>query len=195
MWFWVRHISIALVLVILAVLLLVNQDALFSGSGNNNSPATSSGSSFAKAYEKFREALSNTSDPIDEFIINLKLSDNTLEEDLTERKRFTKPMPRKWKGAVRDRRFRPGDTLKDKMEDFAQEEGLVMYWRLERDYKIKHYFQTDSTFLHTLAKTAQAIGSDFEVEVVAYFCPNERAAVIAKSPSGYLERNCIRAKI
>lgn len=194
MGFWIKHLAVAVVLMMLAGYLILNEGALLGSSGDNDAEATKrKPTSFAAAYERFRKAIYANAEEENKYVIKLDDQHLPIEQELEERHGRIEPMPRKWKGEVRDRRFRPGESLKTNLEKFADEEGLTLLWRLDQDYKIKHYFQVDSTFVNTLYKTAKAIDSDYELRVVAYFCPSERAAVIALEPAPYLTKFCVDA--
>ena len=100
-------------------------------------------------------------------------------------------LPENWKGNEIDRRFRVGDTLKTVLTMQGRKEGVELFWVLSKDYKVKHYFQTDFSYISAIQEASQAISSDFEQPVQAYFCNVSRAVVLTDKIIPFLQQNCI----
>ncbi|WP_235605390.1 toxin co-regulated pilus biosynthesis Q family protein [Rheinheimera salexigens] len=71
---------------------------------------------------------------------------------------------------------------------------MQLYWTLPRDYIVKHYFQTDTSLIGTVYEISQAIAPDFASPVLAYFCPQQRAAIITDKANSYIQQHCIPAQ-
>ncbi len=188
MWFWIRSIVILVVLGGLAYLILTRPDFLI-----RKDSANKAADSFSEFYGKIRGSIADGARELSEFKITLPDTSDKLTGQLVQRAKVTVPGNENWRGKVTDRRFREGDTVKGKLTEFAQAEGLELYWTLPRDYVIKQYFQTDTTLIDTLQEVAQAIAPDFSSPVLAYYCPRERAAVITDKANAHLQQHCITA--
>ena len=190
MWFWSKHLSLAVVLIIAAAYFLLADGSIYTHSKEKKTNSVADGlSSF---YASMRGSLDNmTSDS--EFVENIKMPTTKLTTVLQDREEIVKPSTAKWKGSVQSRRFESGQTLKSIMNQYAKDEGIAFYWYLNKDYKIKHNFRVENNFVSTLYQVGKAINSDFEYDVKTFFCYKHRAAVITENPSQFVRENCIKA--
>ncbi|WP_018692752.1 TcpQ domain-containing protein [Algicola sagamiensis] len=196
MWFWIRHITVAIVLLGFAAWLLTNPNALVTegkkpGQGKGNFSQAAEGMS--NFYAKVRSAIGSNSEKNKKYVVQLPKPKFTLDSVLLERSRTVKPSDSKWVGKVMNRRFRKGETLKETLGNYARQEGFELIWWLKQDYVVKHYFHVDGNFLSTLHRVAKAVDADFSEEVKAYFCPQERALIITDKVTGYVKKYCIAA--
>jgi hypothetical protein len=190
MWFWIKHLSLAVVLILAAAYFLLADGPLYTSKKDTKSNAAADGlSSF---YASIRGSLDNTVAD-SEFVQNIKVPTTKLTTVLQERAEIVKPSTAKWKGTVQSRRFESGQTLKSIMNQYAKSEGIAFYWYLNKDYKVKHNFRVENNFVSTLYQVGKAIDSDFEYDVKTFFCYKHRAAVITEKPSQFVRENCIKA--
>lgn len=143
-------------------------------------------------YESFRNRVNERNTERDQYVINLGKPTFPLDDALAQRGLVVKPSSPSWTGELAARRFESGGTLKSVMANYAREEGIELFWYLERDYVVKHNFRVDSNFISALYQVGRAINDDFEFEVYTFFCPNYRAAVITENPSHFVRNNCRR---
>lgn len=185
-WFWFRNL---LLLVVLSgvVYLLLFRPSTFQFDSTQRNPAAEGFTSF---YERIRGTLADLE--LSDFVISLPDTSGRLTQQLEQRSRQVTPLAENWQGQHRDRRFRAGDTVKTKLEEYSQAEGLELYWTLPRDYVVKHYFQTDGSLTAAVKEIAAAIAPNFPSPILSYLCPNERALVITDQPNSYLHQNCQR---
>lgn len=188
MWFWIRSLVLLAVLGGLAYLLVTKPDFLIRKDTVNKAA-----DGFSEFYGKIRGSIADGAKQLSEFKINLPDTSDKLTGQLVQRGKVTIPGNENWRGQVIDRRFREGDTVKNKLTEYARAEGLELYWTLPRDYVIKQYFQTDTSLIETLHEVAVAIAPDFSSPVLAYYCPLERAAVITDKANNHLQQFCITA--
>lgn len=187
-WFWWRHIVLAASLIILAYL-LINEDLvpLVPSPAENNQAAKG----FSDFYAKVRNSLDLEKDESrQKFVLNIPEPEQSLEEVLSARDTGDVSLPKRWRGRFQSRRFRTGETLKSKLEEFAKEEGVTLLWWLPRDYVIKHPFQIEETVMGTAYKISKAIDSEFEKDLLVYFCPEQRALVMAQQANDMLRNRC-----
>lgn len=188
MWFWIRNISLLVILGGLAYLLLTKPDFLIRKDSTNVAAE-----GFSEFYSKIRGSLADGARELSKFKLTLPDTSEQLTTQLQQRSAIVVPADINWRGQVTDRRFREGDTLKTELTEFARAEGLELFWTLPRDYVVKQYFQVDDSLIATIHKVSVAIAPDFSSPVQAFFCPRERAAVITDKDNDYLSEHCISA--
>lgn len=184
MWFWIRSLIITVLLSGLLYVLLFRPD-FFTLDRERSNRAAEGLSSF---YERIRGSLTDIQ--LGDFVISLPDTSHRLTQQLQQRAMQVSPLAENWQGRETDRRFREGDTVKTKLEEYARAEGLELYWTLPRDYVVKHYFQTNGSMTAAIAEVAAAISPNFPSPIFSYLCHNERALVITDKPSAYVQQNC-----
>jgi hypothetical protein len=189
MWFWLRNSILLLVLGSLGYVLLARPDLLDLSSRTNQAAA-----GFSHFYSSIRSSLDQDDNHISTFVLALPDASNDLTSQLQQRAATVTPLETKWRGQVTDRRFREGETIKSVLVEYAKQQTIQLYWTLPRDYIVKHYFQTDTSLIGTVYEISRAIAPDFASPVLAYFCPQERAAVITDKANSYIQQRCIPAQ-
>ena len=188
MWFWIRNLTLLVVLGGLAYLVLTKPEYIF-----RKDTANKAAKGFSEFYASISGSIADGARQLSEFKIELPDTSDKLTLQLVQRGKVTIPMNETWRGSVIDRRFREGETVKTKLTEFARADGMELYWTLPRDYVIKQYFQIDTTLVDTVNEVAVAIAPDFSSPVLAYFCPRERALVITDKVNAHLQQYCITA--
>lgn len=190
--FWAKHIGLALALVIIAGVVITLQRDMASEpvpEGETRSKSVASGLS-----DFYREFRMSSTDPIMEEIGDFVLSIGDAEESLDERlagmSSQNRPVNRGWTGEHKFRTFSAGNTLRDAISSYAQQEGMQVIWDLDQDFVIKDQFQMDNTVAGSLAKIASAIDSNFAGDVKAYLCPQQRSLVVTASETPFIKANC-----
>ncbi|ASD67973.1 TcpQ domain-containing protein [Pseudoalteromonas piscicida] len=185
-WFWAKHLSLGVLLIWAAYYFL------FGASKNLNFRETTNvaAQGLSQFYESFRNSMSNRDTDREKYVITLGKPTYPLDDALAQRALAVKPSNPKWTGEKQPRRFDTGDTLKDVLTKQAKEEGVELFWYLERDYVVKYNFRLDTDFVTALYQVGTAINDDFEFQVYTFFCPRERAAVITENPPIYVRENC-----
>ena len=188
MWFWIRNITLLVLLGGLAYAILTKPDFIF-----RKDSANVAAEGFSEFYSKIRGSIADGARELSEFKLSLPDTSDRLTQQLMQRSKVVVPGDKNWRGLVTDRRFREGDTIKTKLTEFARAENTELFWTLPRDYVVKQYFQTDTTLIETIYEIAVAIAPDFRSPVLAFYCPRERAAVITDKENDYLKQNCMPA--
>lgn len=197
MWFWVRHILLGIVLLTAAYIMLNTQKFKFifspkdAASSKFSTQQNAAAKGLSDFYAKIRDAVDSNRPNGNKFVLYNELPEQTMTENLQKRRLIVKPSPKNWKGTSRERNFAKGNTLKAQLSQFAKDEGIELYWYLQRDYVVKHFMNVESDFVVALYKVAEAIDSDFQGKVMAYYCPNERAAIITDRVDTYVSENCV----
>ena len=194
--FWLKHISLALVVIVIAGIVLFmqqqNESAVLPEGESGQKSISSNMSNF---YADYR---SSSRGPIEQdlgdFVMGVKTSDKPLGERLQKMESLQKPISGRWVGDHKHRTFKAGSTLRSAITDYAQSEGMQVIWELDQDFIVKHPFQLDDSILGSLKIIANAIDANFAGEVKAYMCPRQRSLVITSTSSEYLTRQCAEAR-
>lgn len=194
MWFWIKHLTAAIVLLGLAFVLLFKPELINFNPDAAVDPKkaakTSAAKEFTNFYEQLRYSLDATVDSSKEYVIKLKDTSDSLTSTLASRTNTVPALDGNWQGSETNRQFTTGSKIRDQMAGFANAEGIELIWTLPKDYVVKHYFESGGDYLSSLKDIVAAISPDFETPLLAYFCPKERAAVVTDKPNPFLQDNC-----
>ena len=190
MWFWVKHLSLAFILIAAAIYFLFGSGPVMDMKDTKNAAAQG----LSRFYAALRNQVNDKNNERDKYVLKLPTPETSLDVALFEREKVVDPSSPNWTGEIQPRRCDSGNTLKDVLADSARPEDIVLYWYLSKDYVVKDHFRVDSNFVSTLYQVGRAINDDFENEVYTYFCFKQRAAVITELPSAYVRENCRRLK-
>lgn len=173
-----------LIIVVAAIYLLIIKPEILINPEKPNAAADG----FSRFYQNFRNSLQQ--DSKSDFIITQRDSSAELVLLLRRREQQVIPAHGNWRGAVTRRRFQAGETIKNSLQTYAQQEQMVLFWTLPRDYVIKQFFETNGNMLDTIQQMAITINPDFPKPVYGYFCPKSRALVITDLDDPYLKQHC-----
>ena len=191
MWFWIKHLLLAVLLLILAAIVMFKPELLYFKPDKLSEKGSDAVKGFTNFYSNIRSSFTNKDEDSADFVIELTEDHSNLIPLLQDRANRMVALPENWKGNETDRRFRVGDTLKTVLTMQGRKEGVELFWVLSKDYKVKHYFQTDFSYISAIQEASQAISSDFEQPVQAYFCNVSRAVVLTDKNIPFLQKNCI----
>lgn len=191
MWFWIKHLLLAALLFILAAIVMFKPELLYFKPDKLSEKGSEAVKGFTNFYSNIRSSFTNKDEDSADFVIELTEDHSNLIPLLQDRANRMVALPENWKGNETDRRFRVGDTLKTVLTMQGRKEGVELFWVLSKDYKVKHYFQTDFSYISAIQEASQAISSDFEQPVQAYFCNVSRAVVLTDKIIPFLQKNCI----
>lgn len=190
MWFWVKHLTAAVILLIVAGVVLFSPDLFKSSTETTTVLSRNAAQNFTNFYEQIRYSLDATKDLSKEFIIKLPDTSDQLTDTLSARTNTVPPLAAQWTGNSVLRKFSAGSKIRDEMSSFADVEGIELIWTLPRDYVVKHYFHSEGNYLSALRDIAAAIAPDFQTPVLVFLCPKERAAVITDKNNPFLDAHC-----
>ncbi len=220
--FWLRNIVIAIILIALASALLLNQDLLFSIEQEFQSTPEVAALPDLSESKKDVSITVNTSkksnaaaDGLSRFYANLhgdddgkgpKIRNNmvflpdpkgNLIELLEARRLVTRPLRKKWQGTVESRPFRKGQTLLQKLSEYAEKERLVVIWWINRDFIIKDPFRIEKNIIDTSYQVGNAVAGHFDHGISTYFCYQQRSIVVIENENAknfnafeYLDAEC-----
>ncbi len=191
MWFWIKHLLLAALLFILAAIVMFKPELLYFKPDKLSEKGSEAVKGFTNFYSNIRSSFTDKDEDSADFVIELTDDHSNLVSLLQDRANRMVALPENWKGHEIDRRFRVGDTLKTVLTMQGRKEGVELFWVLSKDYKVKHYFQTDFSYISAIQEASQAISSDFEQPVQAYFCNVSRAVVLTDKIIPFLQQNCI----
>ena len=109
---------------------------------------------------------------------------------LQARKMVVRPYRKNWLGSTDSRPFRKGETLNQKLTEYAQKDGLEVIWWLNKDFIVKDAFRIEKNILKTSYQVGQAVAGHFPEGISVYFCYRQRAMVLISEPMDYLNDEC-----
>lgn len=216
MWFWIKNIVFAVLLIALAYYLIANEEELFGTSSQQveevaetpkpevkqpkyRKPKISDKQSNAAAegLSRFYANLRGSDDPNDgprvrNNIVYLSDPVGDLEEILEAKRLVVRPLRKNWRSNAENRPFRPPHTLHQKLLEYAEKEGLDVIWWLDRDFIIKDPFRVNKDIVDTAFQLGQAIEGHFENGLSVFFCYQQRTIVLIDRPLSYLDEQCTK---
>lgn len=218
MGFWIRTAIIGIILIGLGVAFFLNKDLLLSmtqevveepassvenkkvedeqsGSDKNkpkpdekkkktNAAAEGMSNFYAKVYgDDGKRKIRNN-------VIYLPEPEGDLIEILHARSKVVRPYSKAWGGEKESRPFRKGETLYQKLSDFAGKEGVEIIWWINRDLIVKDAFRIDKNLVKTAKQISNALAGHFIDGVNSYFCYRQRAIVMVNEQVPFLNEEC-----
>jgi len=219
MGFWVRNIIFGCILVSLAVYFLLNQDLMMSlAGGSTQNPVESEAiktddvvvatptppvtpvkkpttNKAAKGLSAFyaninAENIGKNGPVVRNNIVYLPDHEDDLELLLDERKKVVRAYPKNWQGEVESRPFRLGETIFQKLYEYAEQERLRVFWRLNKDFVVKDAFRINKTVLKTALQLGQGVEGHFQNGLSVYFCYQSKSIVMIEGTKSYLDERC-----
>lgn len=177
---------------------LTSEDATQPAEENTEVPAKKvkkkSSNAAADGLSRFYASINPSSDGsgprIRDNIVYLPEPKGNLKNLLEARKKTTTPLRKNWRGDKDARPFRVGETLYQKLSEYASEQGIEVMWRLDRDFLIKDPFRINKDVLKTAFQIGKAVEGHFQDGISIYFCYNQRSLVLISGENGYLEAEC-----
>jgi hypothetical protein len=213
--FWLRNIIFGSVLIALIFLLFDNQALLFPAAESNNSAEIVVIDPSDKATIKkpppiiVKKSKNAAADGLSRFYANLHGDDDSsgpkirnnivylpdpkgdIVKLLEARRMVTRPLRKNWRGSNKNHPFRLGETLFQKLSEYANDEGLEVIWWLNRDFVVKDPFRINKEIIKTAYQVGNAVGGHFPEGINVYFCNQQRALVLIDLPIPYLDEECI----
>lgn len=190
--FWAKHLGVAVaVLIVAGIVVYFYRGSLTESSPEASSQEKSISSGLSEFYREYRMTSTEVvEDEASDFVIELNDSDESLDNQLADMSSNLKPASRRWVGEHKYRSFKAGNTLREAITRFAQQEGMQVIWDLDQDFVIKSQFQMNNTIVGSLADIAKAVNANFENEVGTYVCPRQRSLVVTEEETPFLKKNC-----
>tara|TARA_R110000737_G_scaffold982_4_gene2835 strand:+ start:897 stop:1583 length:687 start_codon:yes stop_codon:yes gene_type:complete len=219
--FWLRNIILGAILIGLASALLLNKELLFSLSQDaaddivaktadlhHEEQAKSTAVEPEIEVTLPKKSKNAAADGLSRFYANLhgidekgpKIRNNIvylpdpkgdLAEVLAARRLITRPLRQNWTGKTESHPFRLGETLFQKLSEYAQDNSLEVIWWLNRDFLVKDAFRVNKNIITTSYQVGKAIEGHFENGLSIYFCYQERAIVLIEYDIPYLVNECL----
>jgi len=117
-----------------------------------------------------------------------------LLEILQTREMIVRPYRASWQGTTASRAFRKGETLYQKLAEYAGQEGLEIIWWLNMDFIIKDAFRIDKNILKTAYQIGEAVSGHFPEGISSFFCYRQRTLVFINEAPDYLHEECVVLK-
>jgi len=211
MGFWIRNIVLLIFLIALAVYFIANEEILFSQTETADATDTTEQPVSKKPKPAISKKSSNAAaDGLSRFYANLHGDDSSdgprirnnnvylpepkgdLVELLEARRLVTRSLRKDWKGTTDNRPFRKGQTLHQKLVEYAEKDGLEVIWWLDRDFIVKDAFRINKNIVETAYQVGKAVGGHFQDGLSVYFCNQQRTLVLIEKEASYLDEECIK---
>jgi hypothetical protein len=127
-------------------------------------------------------------------IIFLPEPRGNLIEILQAREMTVRPYRDSWQGTTASRSFRKGQTLYQKLAEYAKQDGIEIIWWLNRDFIIKDPFRIEKNILKTAYQIGEAVAGHFPEGINSYFCYRQRTLVFINEAPKYLDEECLLLK-
>jgi len=215
--FWLRNIIFGSFLIVLAYLLFENQEVLFPASENDSTVSeevavvkpSDKATMTKKAPTKKGKSKNAAAEGLSRFYANLHGDDDSsgpkirnnivylpdpkgdIVKLLEARRMVTRPLRRNWRGSNENHPFRLGETLFQKLSEYANDEGLEVIWWLNRDFLVKDPFRINKEIIKTAFQVGKAVEGHFQEGIDVYFCYQQRALVLINLDIPYLDEECI----
>lgn len=157
----------------------------------NNAAAEGLSNFYAKIYG---DGIGKKGPRIRNNIITLPEPKGSLIEILQAREMVVRPYKKSWQGSTASRAFRKGQTLYQKLAEYAEEDGLEVIWWLNKDFVIKDVFRIDKNLLKTAYLVGEAVAGHYPEGINSYFCYRQRALVFISEVPQYLKDECFSLK-
>ncbi|MEW6989933.1 TcpQ domain-containing protein [Colwelliaceae bacterium 6441] len=210
MLFWIKNAVFLIILIALAYFLIANEEALFSPKPEESSVATEQAPASSKVKSAENKKKKNAAaEGLSRFYANLHGSNDgkgprirnnivylpepkgDLVELLEARRLVTRPLRKNWQGTTDNRPFRIGQTLYQKLVEYAEEDGIEVIWWLDRDFIVKDPFRINKNIIDTAYWVGKAIGGHFQDGLSTYFCYQQRTIVLIEKELPYLDDECV----
>ena len=158
------------------------------GRGSDNAAAIG----LSKFYANLHGDMTGKGPKIRNNIVYLPDPKGSLAKLLQAREMIVRPYKSNWQGSIESRPFRKGETLNQKLTEYAEKDGIDIIWWLNRDYVIKDPFRIEKDILKTTYQVAKAIEGHFESGLSIFFCNKQRAVVVIETaPHLFLDEECM----
>lgn len=218
MGFWIRNIVIAVILIGLGVAFFLNKDVLLSLSTEENQSISLEESAIKKAdteskkakYQQIKQSSNAAAEGLSNFyakvygddserkvrnnIIFLPEPEGDLVEILQAREIMVHPYRKTWTGTKESRAFRKGETLYQKISEYANNDGLEVIWWINKDFIVKDPFRINKDILKTASQIGRAVSGHFQEGLNTYFCYRQRTLVFINEPPTYIDGECLLLK-
>lgn len=158
-------------------------------------PANAAAEGLSNFYAKiYGDGIDKNGPRIRNNIIFLPEPKGDLVEILQAREMMVSPYRATWQGETASRAFRKGQTLYQKLAEYAEQEGLEIIWWLDRDFIIKDAFRINKNILKTAYQIGEAVAGHFPEGISSFFCYRQRTLVFINEAPEYLIEECALLK-
>lgn len=158
-------------------------------------PANAAAEGLSNFYAKiYGDGIRTKGPKIRNNVIFLPEPQGNLIEILQARELEVNPYREYWQGTTTSRAFRKGQTLYQKLAEYAEQDGLEIIWWLNRDFIIKDLFRIEKNILKTAYLVGEAVSGHFPEGISSYFCYRQRTLVFINEAPKYLTEECLLLK-
>jgi hypothetical protein len=145
----------------------------------------------SKFYASINPDMNTKGPRIKKNVVYLPDPKGDLVKILEGRRMVVRPYRKNWKGSKESRPFRKGNTLYQKLSEYAGNDNLEVIWWLNRDFVIKDAFRINKNIIDTAYSVGKAVEGHFQGGMHIFFCYSHRALVLIDEPTEYLNDECL----
>lgn len=154
-------------------------------------PTNAAAEGLSNFYAKrYGDGISENGPKVRNNIIFLPEPSGNLVTILQARERVVRPYGKNWQGTTASRAFRTGQTLYQKLVEYAKQDDLEIIWWLNKDFIIKDPFRIEKGLLKTAYQIGEAVSGYFPEGISSYFCYRQRTLVFINEAPKYLTDEC-----
>jgi len=161
------------------------------GKKETNAAAQGLSNFYAKIYG---DGIGTKGPKIRNNIIFLPDPGGDLVEILQAKELIVRPYKANWQGTTASRAFRKGQTLYQKLAEYAEEDNIEVIWWLNKDFIVKDFFRIEKSILKTAYLIGKAVSGHFPEGINSYFCYRQRTLVFINEAPEYLDKECVSLK-
>lgn len=218
MMFWIRNILFLIILLALGYYLIANQETLFAEKveveqtaeeilaekedeeqvihSNDKAPSftkepkNAAAAGLSKFYANLRGTDEDDGPRVRNNVVYLPPPSGDLVQILEAKRLVTRPLRRNWQSARENLAFRVGFTLNQKLTEYAENNGLEVFWWIDKDFLIKDPFRINKDIIQAAYQITKGVEGHFQDGLKAYFCYRHRSLVVVQEDFEYLDEQC-----
>jgi len=164
-------------------------------SSMTNKSKNAAAEGLSKFYANLNPDFDESGPKIRNNIVYLPDPQGDLVKKLEARRMVTRPLRKNWTGTKTPRPFRTGETILQKLSQYAKEDGLSIIWWLNRDFLVKSPFRVNKNVLQTAYQLAKSVEGHFQNGVEVFFCYQQRTIVVIDEAIPYLNEECNKIQL
>ncbi|WDE04225.1 hypothetical protein SG34_023225 [Thalassomonas viridans] len=148
----------------------------------------------SRFYASINSDLGKKGPRIKNHVVYLPDPKGDIDKLLEARRLVTRPLRANWQGDKESRPFRVGQTVFQKLSEYAEDNGLQVIWWLNRDFLVKDPFRINKNIIDTAYQLGKGVEGHFENGVSTFFCYRHRTLVLIDLPTEYIKKECTLLK-
>jgi len=160
----------------------------------NKESVNAAAEGLSRFYASINPDLEKKGPRIKNHVVYLPEPKGDIDKLLEAKRLVTRPLRASWQGDKESRPFRVGQTVFQKLSEYAEDNGLEVIWWLNRDFLVKDPFRINKNIIDTAYQLGKGVEGHFENGVSTFFCYRHRTLVLIDLPTEYIKKECTLLK-